>query len=188
MSRKTATCLALFASLHFTMGCAAKRVYGPRGGVAQLPSAFLEAKAFPEVLIQTKGSVESRNGKITGMENRRVRFLPAPYWNVEALRIDLADIVRIVVPKKGGGLGRASAYGFGIGFLALGALGVASSKYDEDYQGWLMLAPAGGACVGLVAMAVSAMSKSGKEQSYDLASMSDEEKAFVILKLMGVRR
>jgi hypothetical protein len=190
MSRKTAAYLALLASRHFTMGCAANRVYGPGGGIAQLPSGFIEAKAFPELLLQTKGNAVIRSGKITGLENRLVRFLPAPYWNVEALRIDIAEISRIVLPQKGGGVGRAFAYGFGVSFIGFGALGGMASKYDSDYQGWLIAAPAAGAAVGLVAMAVSAISNSGKEKEiwYDLASMSDEEKTFAILKVMGFRR
>ncbi|MBE3110194.1 MAG: hypothetical protein IMZ46_06715 [Acidobacteria bacterium] len=187
MSRKTATYLALLASLHFTVGCAAKRVYGPGEGVAQLPPVLVEAKALPEVRIEAGGN-PGFAGKIIGLENRTVRVLPAPYWNVETLRIDLAEITSIVLPGKKRSVGRAAAYGLGIGFLVAGGIAAAASKYDEDYQAALILAPAGGATVGLVAMVVSALSRSGNEISYDLSSMSDEEKAAAILKLMGVKR
>lgn len=191
MSRKTATYLALLASLHFTMGCAAKRVYGPGGGVAQLPPAFLEAKVFPEVRIEAGGN-PGFVGKITGLENSTVRVLPAPYWNVETLRIDLTEISSIVLPGKKRKVGRAAAYGLGIGFLVVGGLSAASSKYDEDYQIGLILAPAGGiaggAVSGLVALAVAAMSGSKPEKTYVFEGMTAEEKAAAILDLMGVKR
>jgi hypothetical protein len=188
MSRKTAIYLALLATLHFTMGCAAKRVFGPGGKVSELPPAFFEAKAFPEIQLQLKESLGSRAGKITGMENRLVRFLPAPYWNVETLRIDLSEISSIVLPGKKGAATRAGVLGFGYGFLMSGGFAAAVSKYDQDYQAGLILAPIGGLTGGLLAMAISALSGSGKEIRYELSSMSDEEKTFVILKLMGLRQ
>lgn len=188
MSRKTATYLALLASLHFTMGCAANRVQGPWAGEAQLPAVLVEAKAFPEVLLQTKGSVGSRSGKITGMENRLVRFLPAPYWNVETLRIDLSEISSIVLPGKKRGTGRAAAYGLGIGFLAAGGVSAAASKYNEDYGWGLLIGVAAGAVSGLVALAVAAMIGSKAEKTYVFAGMTAEEKAAAILDLMGVKR
>ena len=188
MSRKTAVCVALLASLHFIAGCAAERVYGPGGKVAPLPSVTLEAKALPEVFLQTKDEAGGRNGKITGLENRTVRFLPSPYWNVETLRIDIAAISRIDVPGKKHSLGRTWLSSFGWGFLVSGGVLAVASQYDEDYQWSLILAPASGAAVGLIAMAATAISGSNRETSYDLTSMSDEERAFVVLKLMGIQR
>lgn len=189
MGQKAKVCLVLFlVFLHFTVGCAAKRVYGPGGGTAQLPTVFSEAKTLPEVQLRTQDGAGIGAGKIIGMEGRTVRFLPAPYWNVEAMSLDLSDIASIIVPKTGGGVGRAAAYGFGWGTLISGALCGLLSKYDEDYQMSLALAPIGGATLGLAALAVSALNRKGADVRYDLASMSDEEKTFVILKLMGHRR
>lgn len=187
MSRKTATYLALLASLHFTMGCAANRVQGPWAGVAQLPSALVEAKALPEVRIEAGGN-PGFVGKITGLENRTVRVLPAPYWNVETLRIDLSEISSIVLPGKKRSAGRATAYGLGIGFLVGGGLIAASSKYDEDY-GWGLLGGVSvGAFSGLVTLAVAAMIGSKPEKTCVFAGMTAEEKAAAILDLMDVKR
>jgi hypothetical protein len=180
--------LIVAAFLHLAVGCATSRVHGPGGGIAQLSPASLEARVFPELRLHTKDDGAGQVGKIIGLQNRVVRFLPTPYWNVEALRIDLADIVSIAVPTKSGGPGKASAAAFGIGFIVTGGLAAAVSKYDSDYQAGLILAPVGASCVALCAMAIRALSGSAKEIRYDLASMSDEERAFIVLKLMGLGR
>lgn len=187
MSRKTATYLALLASLHFTMGCTANRVQGPWAGVAQLPSVLVEAKALPEVRIEA-GRNPGFTGKVTGLENSTVRILPAPYWNVEILRIDLADISSIVLPGKKRSVGRAAAYGLGIGFLAGGGLMAGLSQYDEDYEWGLLYGAAAGATVGLVATAIAALSGPKPGKTYVFAGMTAEEKAAAILDLMGVKR
>ena len=187
MSRKTATYLALLASLHFTMGCAANRVQGPWAGVAQLPPVLVEAKALPEVRIEAGGN-PGFAGKVTGLENSTVRVLPAPYWNVETLRIDLAEISSIVLLGKKRSVGRAGVYGSGIGFLVVGGYAAAASKYDEDYQWGLVVSVAAGAASGLVAAAVAALIGSKPEKTYVFAGMTAEEKAAAILDLMGVKR
>lgn len=189
MSRKTATYLALVASLHFTVGCAANRVQGPWAGVAQLPPVLVEAKALPEVRIEAGGN-PGFAGKVTGLENSTVRVLPAPYWNVETLRIDLSEISSIVLPGKKRTVGRAGAYGLGIGFLVVGGLGLAAgeSKYDEDYQLGLRVSVAYGAASGLVAATVAALIGSKPEKTYVFARMTAEEKAAAILDLMGLKR
>jgi len=188
MARQAVICLALFVSFPFTVGCVASRVYGPGGGIAKLPLSSIEAAALPEILLQMKESARIQRGKITGLETRLVRFLPAPYWNVEEQKIDIAEISLIVLPRKGYGIERTWASGFGIGFTVSGAIMAATSKYDEDYSASLLMAPLAGATVGLVAMAIHALSDSEKETTYAFGSMSDEEKSFVILKLMGVNR
>ena len=78
MSRKTATYLALLASLHFTVGCARNHVQGPWAGVAQLPPVLVEAKALPEVRIEA-GENPGFAGKITGLETSRFASCPPPW-------------------------------------------------------------------------------------------------------------
>ena len=187
MSRKTATYLALVASLHFTVGCAANRVQGPWAGVAQLPPVLVEAKALPEVRIEAAGN-PGFTGKVTGLENSSVRVLPAPYWNVETLRIDLAEISSIVLPGKKGRVGRAAASGLGIGFLVTGAIAAAASQYDDDYQIGLVGSAAVGVTLGLMAGAIAALSSSKSEKTYVFKGMTPEQKAAAILDLMGVKR
>lgn len=187
MSRKTATYLALVASLHFTVGCAANRVQGPWAGVAQLPPVLVEAKALPEVRIEAGGN-PGFTGKVTGLENSTVRVLPAPYWNVETLRIDLAEVSSIVLPGKKRNVGQATAYGLGIGFLVAGGLVAAVSKYDDDYQIGLAFGGAGAAVSGLVVAAIAALSRSKSEITYVFKGMTPEQKAAAILDLMGVKR
>ncbi len=188
MLRKAKILLALLASLHLVMGCAARHVYGPGGKVSELPAGSLEARVCPEVRLHTKGGGQFQVGKIVGLETRLVRFLPAPYWSVVSQKIDLGDIARIDVTVKKGSPGRAGLAGFGWGVLISGFIGAVSSRYNVDYESWLATAPVAGAAIGLVAMGISAMSAPGKEISYDLAAMRDEEKAFVILKLMGFKQ
>ena len=187
MSRKTATYLALLASFHFTVGCAANRVQGPWAGVAQLPSVLVEAKALPEVRIEAGGN-PGFAGKVTGLENSTVRVLPAPYWNVKTLRIDLAEISSIVLPGKKRSVGRAAASGLGIGFLVTGGIAAAASKYDADYQFGLIGSAAVGAVSGLIAAAATAISGSKSEKTYVFKGMTPEQKAAAILDLMGVKR
>lgn len=181
--RKTTACLALLLFLHGVTACTAGRVHGPREGLEQSPPGIVEAKTFPEISIEMRGG-ESHLGKITGLENQRVRFLPFPYWNVETLRIEIADITSIVLSKKGGKAGRAAAYGFGCGFLATGLVLAATSKYNSDYQTSLIASAASGGCTALVLMAISAINGAGEKNRYDLSPMTLQQKTGVIIRLM----
>lgn len=187
MFRKTATYLVLAAYLPFTAGCAANRVKGQWAGVAQLPPVFVEAKFIPEVRIELGGN-PGFSGKITGLENSTARILPAPYWNVETLRIDLAEISSIVLPGDKSKRRQATAYGMGIGFLVTGAIAAAASQYDTDYQMGLIGSVGVGAITGLIVAAVSAASGSNSGKTYVFKEMTPEQKAAAILDLMGVKR
>ncbi len=187
MFRKTATSLVLAAYLPFTAGCAANLVKGQWAGVAQLPPVLVEAKFIPEVRIE-RGGNPGFTGKITGLENSTARVLPAPYWNVEILTIDLAEISSIVLPGNKSKVRPATAYGMGIGFLVTGAIAAMASKYNTDYQMGLRVSIGIGAITGLIVSAISPASGSPSGKTYVFKEMTPEQKAAAILNLMGVKR
>jgi hypothetical protein len=162
----------------------------PQESLARLKTAGLEspavyaAKEFPEIkLITTAG--EAHSGKLTRLEGEMVTLLPFPYWNLEAVQINVEDIHLIQMPKTGSKIGKGFLTGFGVGFIVTGVFGGALSKYNVDYQ-WALAGSFGaGAIGGGIGLLIGAISDAGAKDKYEFYNMSQTEKVKAIKKIMG---
>jgi hypothetical protein len=186
MSRKTTAWLALLLCLHFVMACATSGVRDAGKGIELSPTASVEARVFPEVRLVTTGG-EIHQGKITGLEGGRVRFLPSPYWSVEYEWLDIDTLASISLAKPGGGGGPSILAAFGAGFLITGALGAALSKYDRDYLASLIAGGGTAAISGGIAL-ISALKKPGWRKPLDMTGMTVQQKTIVIMDIMSSGR
>lgn len=153
--------------------------------IGRVGKEFLEARKFPEIELWTAGEVGARV-KLIRVEGEQVVFLPFPYWNVETRRATVFEIrsLRIVGAKNR--IVSGVLNGVGTATCLFGFLGLTASTYDEDYRGWLMLAPLGGlfygAPAGLLAGAISAAASPTR---YEFSKLNEPRKYAVLRRLMG---
>ena len=115
-----------------------------------------------------------------------LKLLPYPYWNIDRAEINLENIRSIQLPKKQSRAVRAAIGGFGWGFLITGALGLATSKYDEDYQGALLGSSIIGGLVGGSALIIGGLSDLGSKSNYDFYQMTTPDKVKALEKDHGI--
>jgi len=185
MSKKILTYSTLALFLVFTISCATVPASGPLGS-SSLPSlGKVDAAKFPEVQIVTT-SGDQHKGKVLSLEGNTVTFSPFPYWNVEPLRIGVDEIHSIERTGKDSGAGKGFLYGFGFTTLALGILGVATSKYDVDYRSFMGGAPFIGLLGGLVGLTIGGIRDLATRTKYDFSRMAKDEKIAALMAIMGL--
>ncbi len=124
---------------------------------------------------------------MTVLEGDTLTFSPYPYWNVEPIRVEVTDIERIELTRQKQGAGKGFAYGFSVGWLVLGALGGAGSKYNTDFQSWMELAPLGGLTIGLIGLIGGALGDLGSPTKFEIHRLPYDDKIRTLAHLMGLR-
>lgn len=185
MSKKTLALITLTVFLNFLFSCTTTSTLTRNEAVKTFPIYEIEAKKLQEVQLKTT-SGEIHTGKLTRLGRGNLVLLPFPYWNVEAIKIDLDDIYSIKVMKKSSKAGKEAAGGFAWGFLITGTIAGLSSKYDEDFELALLGSAVIGAFVGLITFVVGGLREVATKSKYDLYKMSNSKKIRAIKKIMGL--
>jgi len=185
MSKKTLTIITLTFFLNFLFSCTATSTLTSSEVVKTSPISEIKAKKLQEVQLKTT-SGEIHTGKLSSLEGGDLVLLPFPYWNVEAIKIDLDEIYSIKVMKKDSKAGKGAAGGFAWGFLITGTLAGLTSEYDEDFEAALLGSAVIGAFFGLLGLVIGGLGDVATKSEYDFYKMSNSAKIRIIKKIMGL--
>jgi len=183
MLKKNFALFTLLFFLNFILSCATRTTFSGINIKTTSTSEFIAKKLTELELITTGGEIH--RGKLLNLIGKNVLFSPFPYWNVETLKIHLNKIHTIKLAKKGSKAGSNFAHGFGWTFIIIGVIGVASSKYDKDFEEFLGVSAVAGLMGGLLGLVIGGVAKAATKSEYKFYKMSDTEKTKAVLKIMG---
>jgi hypothetical protein len=185
MSRKVPTVIILIVFLNFLITCTSIKTAGPNERVETYPFNKIRATKFQEVQLTTVDNTVSR-GLILSLEGENLLFSPVPYWNVDPVEINVAEIQSIKLMKKGGQLAKGFTWGFSLGFIVIGgsALTFGDLKYDEDYEDALAYTAIGAGGAGLLGGVIGGLVSLGKKSRYNFSKMSKKEKIEALQKII----
>jgi hypothetical protein len=177
-------CVLLLSGL--MLGCAGSTGPARFEETRGVQSGKVRAAKYEEIeLVTSKG--DFYKGKILSLEAGRIEFRPFPYWDVDPVSLDLAEIRSIELLDKPKRAGRGFIQGFGWSFSIVGGIAAMSSKYDEDYQFALLGSAIVGAAGGLLGFLIGAIQDSAAKTRFEFAPMSDEQKERAVRQIMGLQ-
>ena len=154
-------------------------------GTEGVQAGRAQAVKFDEVqLITSNGDIH--RGKIIGQEGGSIDFRPVPYWDVELIRLNLDEIQSIELVNRPSRAGKGFIQGFGWTFTIVGGIAGIGSKYDVDYENALLGSAIVGAAGGVIGFLVGVIRDASAKKRFDFTSMSAEEKARAVRKIMGL--
>jgi len=185
MKSKILPSTALVYSVLFIFGCTSISV--PPGQTQyNLPEKELLARKMPELSIVTEDRVLERV-KVVSLLGNELSALPFPYWNVEAIKINIEKITTIKLLYKKKRSMTNALVGFNITFGIVGIIFAINAKYDRDYRDGLgytsLIAVAGSLVTGIG----TAISELFKRKEWNLTGLTLSQRLTVLLQIMGVQ-
>lgn len=114
-------------------------------------------------------------------------FSPFPHWNVERLKIGMADIEQVELVQKPQGASNGFAYGFGVGWTIVGLLGAAGSRYNTNFSIFALAAPLSGLLVGLASAVIGGASDLSTPTKFNFTRLPRDLKLDALARIMGLR-
>jgi hypothetical protein len=179
MGKKCLSFLLLSSHLLFLMTCATTTVETQVD-----PGQEITPFKFPEVQLATTNG-DLTTGKLLRFESQTLTILPYPYWNVDSIKVPLADIARIKLIEKKSRAGGSFLGGFSITFISAGLISGLAAKYDEDYETALAGSALLGGAVGLIALAIGGIADISTKKDFEFTTMPAAEKIASLRKIMG---
>ena len=184
MNRKIITYLSLVLFCHFLMSCTTINTARRANTEDDIFKSVIDAREFQEVNLRTTDGKTFR-AKIIRLDGGYTAYLLFPYWDVELMKIHVDEIHSIEKMKKKANPGKAFASGFGTGFMIIGLIAAATSKYNEDYQMGLAASALCGGAIGVLSLVISGLVYIGTKHKYEFTGMSNEEKVKALREIMG---
>jgi hypothetical protein len=185
MLKKLISIITLIFYMYSLFSCSAPTQYRIKDRMATSSSYNLQAKKFPEVRLYTT-NMKSYTCKLISLKGNEIALLPSPYWNIEAIKLDLNKIHSIQLEEMPRSAGHGFAGGFAAGFMITGIIGGIASKYDEDYKFALLGAAGVGLGCGIIGLIIGAASDATRKTGYEFHKMNRSEKILAIKNIMGL--
>lgn len=177
----------LLLGLAFMLSCASSMGPVNYGETREVQSGKFLAAEYKEVVLTTSKG-DYYKGKIVSLEGGKVEFRPSPYWGVDLIDLDLAEIRSIELVDKPKRAAKGFLQGFGWTFTIVGGIAAATSKYDKDYEAGLSASPIVGLAGGALGFLIGAIQDATAKTKFDFGSMSETEKEGTVRKIMGLRK